>query len=364
MLRDASDLDDADVTITRPPDGPVSHRPGQPQDDQTPLATLELARMRLETALDANDDWRAMRQLEAREAAGEWLDVMESDALRQRLTQALAAHPEFMAWQFADAAIACLHSGGRAATAAASAMTAIDAEFQPAADAETTAATQPVTVATAPPAEPAATPLIPVTSHALAPPPVAAAPEQDEHVIRALPMALPSPPTRGLSQRIPTLLPHDTRATDLQPIERMLALTTLAPDLAVHADALRATADAEATHFDPHAIGADEAEVQIVTRTPTARPLLNTRLPPLPLGHQPLRPTRPSRSPVAKWADTETGQSDDYRPIGSALDEAQVTIIAVAADNEAKTRAERRALGVAPDRENQMRRFLKALSGE
>ena len=74
--------------------------------------------------------------------------------------------------------------------------------------------------------------------------------------------------------------------------------------------------------------------------------------------------SRPSRAPVAKWADNDPDEGDDYRPVSSALDEAQVTIIATSDQNEARARAERRSLGVAPDREVQMRRFLRALSGD
>ena len=65
-----------------------------------------------------------------------------------------------------------------------------------------------------------------------------------------------------------------------------------------------------------------------------------------------------------KWADSEEKEAVDFRPVGSALDEAQVSIIATGSKSEAQFRAERRALGVAPDREQQMRRFLSALSGE
>jgi hypothetical protein len=112
-------------------------------------------------------------------------------------------------------------------------------------------------------------------------------------------------------------------------------------------------------------IGIEEADVQIF-RHATSRPaILNTKLPPLPLMDRPATaPARLGRAPVAKWADNDAGEPDDYRPIGSAMDEAQVTIISTREQDEARSRAERRALGIAPDREAQMKRFLKALSGE
>jgi hypothetical protein len=105
--------------------------------------------------------------------------------------------------------------------------------------------------------------------------------------------------------------------------------------------------------------------VQIVKRTAARPAILNTKLPPLPLmDRPPTSPARLGRTPVAKWADNDAGEPDDYRPIGSALDEAQVTIIATGEQDEARSRAERRALGIAPDREAKMKQFLKALSGE
>ena len=104
--------------------------------------------------------------------------------------------------------------------------------------------------------------------------------------------------------------------------------------------------------------------MQIIIRPAPADTLVDARLPPSPLTERGGRLPRASRSTTVKWADQVEDEAVDFRPVGSAMDEAQVTIIDVAAKGEAQSRAERRALGVAPDRETQMRRFLKALSGE
>jgi hypothetical protein len=276
---------------------------------------------------------------------------MESDELRQRLTRALAAEPEFMARQFVEAALSCLEAGLQTRQAGTTmADTETVAQFQPApASSHSTPRSADAASNTDHPSPPDATPLVPVAVPvSIVDPP-------------AGPASQPSPP-RALSQRIPTLLPHDGRPPEPTAAAEIMIIARphpSAPRLPVPA-----AGDADATRFDPHAIGLEEADVQIVTRTPTAAPLLDARLPPLPLNNQSPKPLRPSRAPVAKWADTDADQPDDYRPIGSALDEAQVTIIAVDHADEARTRAERRALGVAPDREGQMRRFLKALSGD
>ena len=104
--------------------------------------------------------------------------------------------------------------------------------------------------------------------------------------------------------------------------------------------------------------------MQIIARSEPANTYVNARLPPSPLTERGGRLPRASRATAVKWADQIEDQPEDFRPVGSAMDEAQVTIIDVATKSEAQSRAERRALGVAPDRETQMRRFLKALSGE
>ena len=82
------------------------------------MAALRSAEAHLEAALASQSDWRALQQLQAREDAGEWFDVIESDLLRERLTLSLAAEPAFMAWQFVDAALACLAAGEHAASTA------------------------------------------------------------------------------------------------------------------------------------------------------------------------------------------------------------------------------------------------------
>ena len=333
----------------------VKRRDSEPVIGTPSLSALAHARSCLETALDRNESWRALRQLEAREETGEWLDVMESDDLRNRLTHELAAQPDFLAWQFVDAAIACLEAGAMAQPAAAGQLT-------PATDASggSNDAAHP-----APHAPTASEPWTETETEIIDP----------RHLPPPLPPPLPPssrtaasitvPATHGatpraLSLRIPTLLPHDLKNADprtQEPMSQELPAPT--PTHAPHADATD-----DNTLVDAHAIGIEEADVKIVRRGTPAPSIVNTRLPPLPLSNRPpAAPPRPSRAPVAKWADSD-GEPDDYRPIGSALDEAQVTILTSRDQDEARARAERRALGIAPDREAQMRRFLKALSGE
>ena len=316
--------------------------PGPAQD---PRAALERARCSLELKLAESEDWRALKQLEAREAAGEWFDVIESDVLRDRLTVAVAAAPEFMAWQFIDAALGCLDAGAQA----------------------TTPISNTTAIAAARPDGPTL------------PPPDAAA-----------------QPVRELAQRIPTLLAIAGRPAARPAAAQLVAPT--APDLglavgpspvdlaqnalslaligAVHsaeeqaaAAAARDADDLEATRFATAATGIEEAEVQIIVRRP-ATSLIDTRLPPSPLTERGaahgLHP-RVHRAPTLNSADPAADRDDDdadWRPRASALDEAHVAIIPTSMQSGARSRAERRALGVAPERERHMRRFLKALAGE
>ena len=310
-------------------------------------AALEHARVCLETALAGSEDWRALKQLEAREANGEWFDVVESDVLRDRLTIKMAAAPEFIAWQFVDAAIGCLAAATQLDTAP-----ALELAHEPPA----------VTTALVYDAEPS------VASG------VSAMPEPANLLPHALSLA-PEPQTssRELARRIPTLQAHERRAplqrSAMPPavdaaqraLERaMLSAAGATTDPAPQDDALP-------TRYAAAASSVHEADVQIIPRG--ERPaLIETRLPPLPLteraGKPGMRLPRVSRVAALKWAEPAEGADADYRPIGSALDEAQVSIIDTGEQSEAQARAERRALGVAPDREQHMRRFLRALVGE
>ncbi len=353
MLREESDLAVLDPLTDLQPGMKAAASVERPS-----LTALTAARDCLETALDGNEAWRALRQLEAREVAGEWLDVMESDQLRDRLTQTLAADPEFMAWQFVDAAIACLDAGDRAGQV-------------PSADAISWTDDAIDCLPTPPEADlpQSGVPELKVSSPLpTLPPPLPTTVARSAVGVPSAPQLLMDsahvPPSAlgGLALRIPTLLPRELKATDArsEPVETV-HVPTVKPVQAV--DLLNTEDDS--SRFDAHAIGIEEAEVRIVTRTPTVPAMLNARLPPLPFSDRPAMPTsRPSRAPVAKWADNDPDEGDDYRPVSSAMDEAQVTIIATSDQNEARARAERRSLGVAPDREVQMRRFLRALSGD
>jgi hypothetical protein len=335
--------DETDITIrTTPTERTASLT--RAADTSPALAALIEARECLAYTLDLNDLWRALNQLEAREQAGEWLDVIESDVLRERLTQALAADSNFMAVQFIDAAIASLDANERAQRASTSTVV-MPAALLPEPEHNAAPLTYAAELATVP-AVPRLPPPLPAFS-GRAPTANPARPPLAQNRQASL------PPVRALALRIPTLVPHDLRTPEQHvPLEPVPPTAPSSP------------LDDEA-RFDQHAIGIEEADVQIVKRTASKPAILNTKLPPLPLVDRPATPpVRMGRAPVAKWADNDAGEPDDYRPIGSALDEAQVTIIATGEHEETRARAERRALGIATDREAQMKRFLKALSGE
>ncbi len=340
MVRAETDLSD----LTHASEGLTN---GASISENPSWVALAKARACLEVALEENEAWRALQQLEVREKTGEWLDVMESDELRRRLTRELAAEPDFIAWQFVDAAMACLKAAVCTHQSLGAGITTVLRETP---QKDTDVADD--TVEQSVPLE------VPSSSIAMASPTASAsAPGATEPLSQA----------RALSLRIPTLRPHDLKAQEPKPQPPPLppsslittALTTHAPARTQRVE----TAD-ESTLFDVKAVGVDEAEVRIVRHGAPAPTILNPRLPPLLLSDRPVpAQSRPSRAPVAKWTDNDD-VPDDYRPVGSALDEAQVTIISSRDQNEARARAERRALGIAPDREVQMRRFLKALSGE
>ena len=340
-----------------------------------PITALQQARECLELNLERHDAWRALKQLEARETAGEWLDVMESDILRDRLTLELSAESDFMAWQFVDAAMACLDADAMATAAVPPDTSASETTpvIDPTCGAAETSANDPP----APDISQSGT--IPATS------------EGDQRTTPDAtmpPAAVLVPQMRDLSRRIPTLMPHEGRDVSWRsaPAERSFDVPILpatpTPGTATQPVALpppparavlptgpTAVAEERAaqpfeTYFDGTATGIEEAEVQIIKRSAPANPIIDARLPPLPLTEPDGRLPRASRSTAVKWADNDDNQSVDFHPVGSAMDEAQVTIIPVSTQNEAETRAGRRALGVAPDRETQMRRFLKALQGE
>jgi hypothetical protein len=322
-------------------------------------AILE-ARRSLEAVLVTDENWRALQQLLARENAGEWIDVVESDVLRDHLTTALAAQPAFMAWQFVDAARACIETAHsvandvEGAACEAGPVKTIDAAF-----------------------------------FAVEPEPVVIAPlvnSEPDHA-RAVPSSQ-YPVSQLLATRIPTLQVHEKRGQEKQltapESTHYLALPTPHPeepeilrqptniitsDLKGQLQARSASpsSDPANTLFQSEAVGIEEAEIEIVIRQPKKQ-LLDARLPPLPLtnGAQSSTPRKhkAGRTTAVKWIDPNDGADPDYRPVSSALDEAQVSIIATGTKSEAQSRAERRALGIAPDRENQMRRFLSALSGD
>ena len=284
-------------------------------------AALQTALQHLETTLNHNEEWRALQQLIAREDAGEWFDVIESDVLRDRLARSLVAEPAFMAWQFVDAALACLDAADQATVATRAA--SLDAHA-PAAEATAIAV-------------PTATPVAAIAGRA----------------------------EIGLAMRIPTLEPHMGRSVAVrdQPSANAAPSRNAATAQYNHIE----PAHMAETRFEREAIGIEEADVKIVVRRPS-KPLIEARLPPSPFDERATerggRLPRASRATAVKWADAADDSAHEFRPVGSALDEAHVAIIVTGSQTEAQSRAARRALGVAPDREQQMRRFFNALSGE
>ena len=187
--------------------------------------------------------------------------------------------------------------------------------------------------------------------------------------------------SKALATRIPTLYAHESRelvqsvvvppqqalvVSNTRALVRQSPLETNQPPPS-RALAIRIDDDLANTRFQSEAIGIGEADVQIIVRKPH-KPLIETCLPPLPFTERTADRggvlPRASRATAVKWGDADADVPSEYRPIGSALDEAQVSIIVTGSKSEAQSRAERRALGVAPDREKQMFRFLKALSGD
>lgn len=290
----------------------------------TSHAALQTARQHLEATLNHNEEWRALQQLLAREDAGEWFDVIEGDVLRDRLARSLVAEPAFMAWQFVDAALACLDAANQATVAP---CPASDDAHALASAIEATAIAVP------------------------APKPVAAIASARAEI--------------GLAKRIPTLEAHTGRSVAVPDGSRANAThSRTAATAQYNADEPTNTAE---TRFEREAIGVEEADVKIVVRRPS-KPLIEARLPPSPFDDRATerggRLPRASRATAVKWADAAGDSAHEFRPVGSALDEAHVAIIVTGSQTEAQSRAARRALGVAPDREQQMRRFFNALSGE
>lgn len=70
--------------------------------------TLLQAKQHFEMLLDGNDHWCALRQVQRRVCDDRPVEAEEARALQEQLTRALASEPAFIAWQFIEAALACL----------------------------------------------------------------------------------------------------------------------------------------------------------------------------------------------------------------------------------------------------------------
>ncbi len=290
-------------------------------------SALHVALSKIESALASNGDWRALRQ----HASG-LSDRPEFGGLdaSPRLLAALSRDPAFTAMQAVQRALACLRSDPPAVDAAPAA-TEVSIRAR---DVDENSAHQPNAVD---------------ATSMLAP----------QNLVR---------PVLDLAMRIPTLRSHQGRAMG----QRLADLIPTASDVpAKPADEADLYAeyrgDIDTTRFTHEAVGIDEAEVKI-TRPAQPEPMLMPRLPPLPFSEQAIerggKLPRASRAATVRWADAPDEEpGHEFRPVASALDEAQVAIIVTTEKTEAQSRAERRALGVAPDREQHMHRFLKTLSG-
>lgn len=289
---------------------------------------LHVALSEIESALASNGDWQALRQ----HASGlsDRPEISELDALSPKLLAALSRDPAFAAMQAVQRALACLRSDPPTVDAA------------PAAT-EVSIRARDVDENSAHPSN-----AVDATSMLAA-----------QNIVR---------PVLDLAMRIPTLRSHQGRAMG----QRLADLMPTASDGPVKpADEADLYAeyrgDIDTTRFTHEAVGIDEAEVKI-TRQAHAEPMLVPRLPPLPFSEHAVerggKLPRASRAATVRWADApDEDPGHEFRPVGSALDEAQVAIIVTTEKTEAQSRAERRALGVAPDREQHMHRFLKTLSG-
>jgi predicted flap endonuclease-1-like 5' DNA nuclease len=84
-----------------------------PEGRPSEIDRLEAETAALERTLCANADWRALCQLEAREAEGEVLSAVPASQVRSFLLQRLRLDPDYGHWQTARAALESLMSNGK-----------------------------------------------------------------------------------------------------------------------------------------------------------------------------------------------------------------------------------------------------------
>ncbi len=305
------------------------------------------ARQGLEAILSGNGTGSTWQRLLADEGTDRSPGTNGPDTTKNGLMGALCADPAFKALQFIDAALACLADARRADLIEARPRdTEIDADRTALVPAEISAAHEGV--------------LQPPAGNGLATRiPVLLANERQPPRTGAL---RTSPHHDSIEHRLALLnsagAETGSKAETPGPVEIANAATPMRPDPEL--------SEPIATRFQAEAIGIPEASVQIVVRRP-GKTVLDARLPPLPFANLTLElggtASRNNRATPVKWIDPADGaEASAFRPVGSAMDEAQVSIIAKSDQSPAQMRNERRALGIAPDREDRMRRFLSALS--
>lgn len=172
------------------------------------IETLTETRAKLEDELDRVEAYRALRQLEQREATGERLNIVPADQLRQKLEAELAGNHYLNARRKLDEALELLGSWGKAETPAADAAPAM-AAIESQAEAAPTPETAP---AVAEPAIPAN--MFPTVAAAPALPP------DDLSLIRDLPSACVSVVTAAGFGRYKALAEIDARGVAM--LERLL----------------------------------------------------------------------------------------------------------------------------------------------
>ena len=303
----------------------------------------------LTSLLAMNEHWHALQRLQAKEDADANLQNADGEVLKHQLISAASADPAFLAYQFVEAALACFNIGS---ASNATASEPVDAIFYPIDRSEQNAHHD-----------------LPSQSYGpvLSQPPQSSVPQDLSARIPMLtaherrPMAQEHQTSDTIEHRI-TLLSAPSSETNSIDRYSQQSVTSTATAAIISAP----VDDPTATRFQSEAVGVAEAEVKIVSRPPKKQ-LLDARLPPLPFANRQHESqathNRGNRSTAVKWTDSNpTADTSNYRPVGSALDEAQVSIIVTGQKSPAQSRADRRALGVAPDREDQMQRFLGALS--
>lgn len=199
------------------------------------LATLAREQGRLETLLDADENWRALSQLEAREARGEALSTVDGTALRARLIGSLKANRLYQARTKILEAITILEESAALPDYAIPPSANPPPEAEESAQSETTVIAAPEVMVSPPDAPEAAAPS-PAGITPDIPPTVAEQPEP-QPIIASTPEPPPTAPTE-VSPPEPASPPSDVRRTHPRAtIHAMLPVTMATAPIAAPAPA-------------------------------------------------------------------------------------------------------------------------------